>query len=90
MSVFSWAQPSRGAAILQIFLIAVKAPRVFRKKSHWFYCKKISQKMKYLNFKCEQIRAKDIYSSDSVGFTNLRMPNAKNFAGSRGVSGNQA
>ena len=37
-------------------LIAVKAPRDLRKKSDWFRCKKISQKLKYFNFKCEQRR----------------------------------
>ena len=35
-------------------LILVKCPRDSRKKSDWFCCKKISQKLKYLNFKCEQ------------------------------------
>ena len=36
------------------FLIIVKCPRDSRKTSDWFRCKKISQKLKYLNFKCEQ------------------------------------
>ena len=39
---------------MKIFLILVKCPRDVRKKSDWFRCKKISQKLKYLNFKCEQ------------------------------------
>ena len=38
------------------FLIPVKAPRDLRKKSDsWFRCKKILQKLNYLNFKFEQI-----------------------------------
>ena len=34
--------------------ILVKRPRDSTKKSDWFRCKKISQKLKYLNFKYEQ------------------------------------
>ena len=38
----------------EIFFILVKFPRNSEKKSDWFCCKKISQKLKYLNFKCKQ------------------------------------
>ena len=43
-----------GRPFCKNFLIVVKRPRDSRKKSDWFRCKKISQKLKYLNFKCEQ------------------------------------
>ena len=32
----------------------MKCPRDSKKKSDWFRCEKISQKLRYLNFKCEQ------------------------------------
>ena len=32
----------------------MKCPRDSIKESDWFRCEKISQKLKYLNFKCEQ------------------------------------
>ena len=53
------------------FLILVKCPRDSRKKSDWFRCEKISQKLKYLNFKCEQ--SERYFSSCSIRFTTLRM-----------------
>ena len=43
-----------GRPFCENFLILVKCPRDSRKKSDLFRCKKISQKLKYLNFKCEQ------------------------------------
>ena len=43
-----------GRPFCEDFLILVKCPRDSRKKSDWFRCEKISQKLKYLNFKCEQ------------------------------------
>ena len=43
-----------GRPFCKNFLILVKCPRDSRKKSDWFRCKKISQKLKYLKFKCEQ------------------------------------
>ena len=43
-----------GQPFCKNFLILVKCPRDSREKSDWFRCKKISQKLKYLNFKCEQ------------------------------------
>ena len=43
-----------GRPFCKNFLILVKCPCDSEKKSDWFRCKKISQKLKYLNFKCEQ------------------------------------
>ena len=43
-----------GRPFCENFSILVKCPRDSRKKSDWFRCKKISQKLKYLNFKYEQ------------------------------------
>ena len=49
-----------GRPFCKNFLILVKCPRDSRKKSDWFRCEKISQisqisqKLKYLNSKCEQ------------------------------------
>ena len=43
-----------GRPFCENFLILVKCPRDSRKESDWFLCEKISQKLKYLNFKCEQ------------------------------------
>ena len=43
-----------GRPFCKNFSILVKRPRGSTKKSDWFRCKKISQKLKYLNFKCEQ------------------------------------
>ena len=43
-----------GQPFCEKFLILVKCPRNSRKKSDWFRCEKISQKLKYLNFKWEQ------------------------------------
>ena len=43
-----------GRPFCENFLILVECPRDSRKKSDWFRCKKISQELKYLNFKCEQ------------------------------------
>ena len=43
-----------GRPFCEKFLIIVKCPHGSRKKCDWFRCKKISQKLKYLNFKCEQ------------------------------------
>ena len=40
-----------GRPFCKNFLIFVKCPRDSRKMSDWFRCKKISQKLKYLNFK---------------------------------------
>ena len=63
------------------FLILVKRPRDSRKKSGWFRCKKTSQKLKSLNFECEQ--SERYFSSYSILFTALRMSHAKNFPGDR-------
>ena len=70
-----------GGHFVKIFLILVKCPRDSRKKSDWFRCEKISQKLKYLNFKCEQ--SGRFFSSCSVRFTTLRMSHAKNFTGDK-------
>ena len=43
-----------GRPFCKTFLILLKCPRDSTKKSDWFRCTKISQKLKYLNFKCEQ------------------------------------
>ena len=43
-----------GRPFCENVLILVKCPHDSKKKSDWFRCKKISQKLKYLNFKCEQ------------------------------------
>ena len=59
----------------------MKGPRDLEKESDWFRWKKISQKLKYLNFKREQ--SKRYFSSHSVGFTTLRMSNAESFVGDR-------
>ena len=63
------------------FLTLVKFPRDSRKKSDWFRCKKISQKLKYLNFKCEQ--SERFFSSYSIRFTTLHMSHAQNFSGEK-------
>ena len=39
-----------GGHFVKIFLSFVKCSHDSRKKSDWFRCKKISQKLKYLNF----------------------------------------
>ena len=54
----------------------MKCPRDSRKKFDWFRCKKISQKLNYLNFKSEQ--SERYFSSCPVCFTTLRMSHAKN------------
>ena len=43
-----------GRPFCENFLIFVKCPRDSKKKSDWFRCKKISQNLKHLNFRCEQ------------------------------------
>ena len=43
-----------GRSFCENVLILVKCSRDSRKKYDWFRCKKISRKLKYLNFKCEQ------------------------------------
>ena len=43
-----------GLSFCENFSILVKCPRDLRKKSDWFRGKKIAQKLKYLDFKCEQ------------------------------------
>ena len=43
-----------GRTFCENFSILIKCPRDSKKTSDWFRCKKISQKLKYLNFKCEQ------------------------------------
>ena len=70
-----------GRPFCENFSILVKCPRDSKKKSDWFLCKKISQKLKYLNFKCEQ--SEGYFSSCSIRFTTLRMSHAKNFAGDK-------
>ena len=68
-----------GRPFCKIFFINVKSPRGSSgKKSGWFCCKKTSEMLKYLNFKCEM--SKDIFSSDSIGSTILRMSHVKSFA----------
>ena len=52
------------------FLIIVKGLCGLTKKSDWFCCKKTSQKLKYLNFKCEL--SKTYFFIHSIGFTALR------------------
>ena len=43
-----------GRPFCENFSVLVKCSRDSTKKSDWCRCKKISQKLKYLNFKCEQ------------------------------------
>ena len=45
------------------FLILVKCPRDSRKKSDWFCRKKISQKLKYLNFNANRAKNTDTLSA---------------------------
>ena len=70
-----------GRPLCENFLTAVEAPRGSRRKSDWFRCKKISRKLKYLKFKCEQ--SERYFLSDSIDFTNLSMSSGKNFARNR-------
>ena len=49
-----------GQSFCKNIFIFMKCPIDSRKKSDWFCYKKISQKLKYLNFKCEQ--SEDIFS----------------------------
>ena len=60
----------------------MKAPRDLRKKSNWFRSKKILRKLKYWILESEQSE-RYFFSSDPVGFANLRISNVKNFAGDR-------
>ena len=54
-SIFSYAcHKAVRRPFCEVFFILVKCPRDSRKKFDWFRSKKISQKSKYLNFKCEQ------------------------------------
>ena len=79
---------------MKIFLILVKCPHDLRKKSNWSRCKKISQKLKYLNFKCEQSERyffvlfhwfhHSAHVASHVACENFRRRQAKS------VSGNQA
>ena len=79
----------RGGHFIKIFLIVVKCPLDSEKKSDWFRCKKMSQNLKCLNFKCEQ--SEKYFSSCCTGFTVLHMSHAKTFAGDKpSVNGNQA
>ena len=63
-----------GRLFCENFLILVKCPLDSSKKSDWFRCEKISQKLKYLNFKCEQ--SERYFSSCSVRFTTLCISHA--------------
>ena len=70
MPIFSLADMNLwGGHFAKTYLITVKAPRDLRKKSDWFRCGKISQKLKYLNFKSEQ--RKSWFSADSIDFTDV-------------------
>ena len=79
-----------GRPFCENFLILVTCPRDPRKKSDWFRCKKISQKLKYLNFKCEQserylfVLFYSFHHSVHVPCEKIRWRQAKS------VSGNQA
>ena len=42
-----------GGHFVKNFLISVSDPRDSEKKLGWFSCKKTSQRLKHLNFKCE-------------------------------------
>ena len=70
-----------GRPFCKNFLILVKCPRDSRKKSDWFRCEKISQKLKYFNFNGN--RAKDIFSFCFIRFTTLRMSHGKILAGDK-------
>ena len=77
MSIFSLAHHAVGRPFCKNFSIPVTASRHFRKKSDWFRCKKISQKLKYLSFKCEQSER------FFIGFTTTAHAQCKKFAGGR-------
>ena len=78
--LFGLTKPSDGHFVEKFFIL-VKCPHASRKKSDWFRCKKISQKLKYLNFKCEQ--SEKYFFILFYSFTTLRIFHAKNFAGDR-------
>ena len=76
---------------MKIFYPFGKCPRDSRKKSDWFRCKTVSQKLKYfLNFKCEQseryffVLFNSFHHSVHVSYEKFRWRQAKS------VSGNQA
>ena len=79
-----------GRPFCKNFLILVKCPRDSRKKPDWFRFEKISQKLKYLNFKCEQsgrsffVLFCSFHHSAHVPCEKFRWRQAKS------VSGNQA
>ena len=56
-------------------------PRDLSKKSDWFRCKKISQKLKYFNFNSEQSERN--FSLIYISYTTLRMSDAKIFGGEK-------
>ena len=72
-----------GRPFCENFLILVKCPLDSRRKSDWFRCEKISQKLKYLNFKCEQSERYFFVLFCSVLFITLRISHEKNFAGDK-------
>ena len=73
------------------FLILVKCPRDSRKKSDWFRHKKISQKLKYLNFKCDQSERYFfvlfflLHHSEHIPCEKLRWRQAKRVSGHQAI-----
>ena len=68
----------------------MKAPRDLRKKSDWFRCKKISQKLIYLNFQMRTERK--VFFHPILLVSQLCACPIQNFRWrqAKGVSGNQA
>ena len=53
-------------------MIILYGPHDLRKKSDWFRNKNISQKLKYLNFKCEDNK-ENVLSSDSIQYSGTQL-----------------
>ena len=68
-----------GSNLKKKFLMFVKCPRDLGRKSDWFRCQKISQKLIYLNFKCEQKERYFFF----LPISTLRMSHAKHIAGDK-------